>query len=132
MEAESCGMPYARRVVSIYRKSTNKKTQKTITDTRYFITSLDTHEIGFEGLERLGRGHWSVENRNHWRRDATLWREDATRLRNPKAAFNLALLRNAMLALIPPDFKPLATAFEYYNRYPTAAISLLKSTRPLI
>ncbi|MCF6313802.1 MAG: ISAs1 family transposase [Verrucomicrobiales bacterium] len=132
MEAESCGMPYSRRVVSIYRKSTNKKTGKVTIDTRYFITSLDDHQASAEHLERLGRGHWSVENKNHWRRDATLWREDATRLRTPKAAFNLALLRNALLALIPPEFKPLATAFEHYNRHSTAAIALLKSTRPLI
>ena len=41
---------------------------------------------------RLIRGHWGgVENRNHWSKDA-IWREDATRSRNPNLVGNLALL----------------------------------------
>lgn len=131
MEAESCGIPYARRAVSITRVSFHKKTGNTTTETRYFITSLEDNEASAERLERLGRGHWSVENKNHWRRDATLWREDATRLRRPQSALNLALLRNSLLALIPPGFMPLATAFEHYARKPSAAIALLTSTHPI-
>ena len=45
------------------------------------------------------RGHWAgCESRNHWRRDAIL-REDDTRSRNPGVVTNLALLRNAVIAL---------------------------------
>ena len=120
-------MPYARQVLSVSRESTEKKSGKVTLETRYFLSSLDTHEATPERLAALVRGHWSVENRNHWRRDATLWREDFCRLRRPRAALNLALLRNALLALIPPKFKPLATAFEHYTRSPAAAIALLNS-----
>ena len=47
-------------------------------------------------LAALARGQWSVENPNHWRRDA-LWGEDRCRLRNKNAACALALLRTALL-----------------------------------
>jgi hypothetical protein len=45
------------------------------------------------------RGHWSVENPNHWRRDA-LWKEDQCRLRSPNSACALALLRTTLISLI--------------------------------
>ena len=127
LEAEACGMPFARQVLSMRRESIDKKSGECSEEIRYFLTSLDTHEATAKQLATLVRGHWSVENRNHWRRDATLWREDSCRLRNPRAALNFALLRNALLALIPPEFKPLAEAFEHYNRRPAAAIALLNS-----
>ena len=47
------------------------------------------------------REHWSVENRNHHKRDASAWQEDRHRHRKPNAALNLALTRNVLLALIP-------------------------------
>lgn len=130
LEAESCGIPFARQVLSLRRESIDKKSGELSEETRYFLTSLDPHEASPERLASLVRGHWSVENRNHWRRDATLWREDSCRLRNPRAALNFALLRNALLALIPPEFKPLAVAFEHYNRRPAAAIARLNSKKP--
>jgi predicted transposase YbfD/YdcC len=70
----------------------------------------------------IGREHWSVENKNHWRRDATVWREDRSARRKPKGAKNLALLRGALLALIPSDqFDSLNAAFDYYRDHRTTA-----------
>jgi len=66
----------------------------------------------------------------HWKRDASQWREDACRLRRPKAARNFALPRNALLALIPQKLKPLIVAFEHYSRNLAAAIKLLQSKLP--
>ncbi len=75
---------------------------------------------------------WSVENKNHWRRDATRWREDRSVRRKPKGAKNLALLRGAILALIPQEkFASLNAAFDHYTEHRTEAIRLLTQTAPL-
>ncbi len=46
------------------------------------------------------------------------------------AAQNFALLRNVLLALIPPELKPLIVAFEHYSRDLAVAIKLLQSKLP--
>ena len=62
------------------------------------------------------REHWRVENRNHWRREASLWREDRAPKRTARGAKNLALMRSALLAVIAfEDFESRSDAFEYYR-----------------
>lgn len=79
------------------------------------------------------RGHWSVENRNHYKRDASAWQEDRHRHRQPNAALNLALTRNVLLALIPFEpGQPLAEFFEQYHRHPPHALRLLLHARPVL
>jgi predicted transposase YbfD/YdcC len=129
ISAEACGMPHARQVLRLEKRTTFKKSGRTENETHLFITSLDTGQASPQRLADIIRGHWSVENKNHWCRDATRWREDHCRLRRPNAAFNLALLRNTMLALIPSDFRPFDAAFDYYLSHPAAAITLLTRTR---
>lgn len=56
---------------------------------------------------------WSVENFNHWKRDSTNWKKDRETKRKPKGAKNLALSRNAPLAVIPFErFGSLNDAFD--------------------
>ena len=90
-------MPAVRQAVAVHATRTIKKTGATSTFQRLFITSLTAQEAGAERLGRIIRGHWGIENRNHWRRDAC-WGEDTRcRLRNANAACALALLRSALL-----------------------------------
>ena len=73
-------------------------------------------------------GHWAgVEIRNHWRRDS-LWGEDRSRTRKPRALANLTLLRNALLAVIPAHFPdlPLKQIFERLHSNPSAALRVLR------
>jgi predicted transposase YbfD/YdcC len=42
------------------------------------------------------RGHWSIDNLNHYKRDTSLWREDDHRHRRVPIALNLALTRYAL------------------------------------
>lgn len=56
-------------------------------------------------LENAVRGHWSIENRNHHKRDDRVRQEDRHRRRRINVAQNLALTRNALLAIIPFDEK---------------------------
>ncbi len=76
----------------------------------------------------MSRSHWAgVENRNHWRRDASLG-EDRTRLRNPRALANLALLRGANLRLLsadgPEDWLPAKK--ERLAANPASALALIR------
>ena len=87
--------------------------------------------MSFARHAEIARKHWSVENKNHWRRDATRWREDRSVRRKPKGAKNLALLRGAILALIPlEDFSSLNTAFDHYINHRTEAIGLIVKATP--
>jgi predicted transposase YbfD/YdcC len=66
----------------------------------YYVSSLEKDERTPENLLNLIRNHWGgVENRNHWRKDAC-WGEDRTRSRNRNIVGALALVRNALLAIV--------------------------------
>ena len=77
----------------------------------------------------LIRGHWGgVEVRNHWRRDALLG-EDASRSRHANLLANVALIRNALLALLAehhPD-QPLLQMLEQFHSRPSRCLNLLNS-----
>ena len=63
----------------------------------YIVTSLSAAEAGPERLLELSRGHWGIENRLHWVRDASM---DEDRCRVRAGARALAGLRNLVLWLI--------------------------------
>ena len=97
---------------------------------RHFLTSLNPGET--QRIPAAVRGHWSVENLNHYKRDTCLWREDNHRHRRVNIAQNLALTRNALLAIIP--FGPsgtLSSWFEVYQRHPAKAVQLILQATPV-
>jgi len=98
---------------------------------RIFGTSHTIDEKTTAQFAKIVRGHWSVENLNHWKRDATYWREDRAPKRNPRGAKNLALLRNALLAVIPFErFDSLNDAFDHYRDNRAKSVQLIKSAPP--
>jgi predicted transposase YbfD/YdcC len=99
--AMECGFAYARSIIAVWNKvERGGKETQTI---RYYISSHSPEDHTPARWHRLIRGHWAgVENRNHWSKDA-IWREDATRSRNPNLVGNLALLRNALLAIVAEE-----------------------------
>ncbi|MFN9664486.1 MAG: hypothetical protein ACK57I_13295, partial [Akkermansiaceae bacterium] len=69
---------------------------------------------------------------NHWKRDATYWREDKAPKRNARGAKNLALIRNALLAVIPfEEFESLNYAFDYYRDNREKSVKLITTARPV-
>ena len=123
------GFPHAEQVFSITREWTEKKSGTVKEATRWFITSLRAEEADEHRLLKETRGHWSVENKNHWRRDSRAWEEDKCLHRKSKPAQNLAILRNTLLALIPEDVHGnLPATLEYYRDHKSQAIALLCST----
>jgi hypothetical protein len=84
-------------------------------------------------LGRAVRGHWSVENRNNHKRDDSVWQEDRHRHRRPRVAQNLALTRNALLAVIPFDEKRnLPSLIAHDQQNPKLAIELIFHAPPQI
>jgi TnpA family transposase len=70
-----------------------------------------------------------VENRNHDKRDDSVWQED--RHRRINVAQNLALTRNALLALIPFDEKhKLPSLIADDQERKPLAINLILNARP--
>ena len=94
-----------------------------------------SHEYGSKTaaqISKMIREHWSVENLNHWKRDATYWREDRAPKRNARGAKNLALMRNALLAVIPFEaFDSLNDAFDYYRDHREKSVKLITTARPV-
>ena len=129
----NAGLPGARSAITVQRDWSEKKdplqTQKS--HTRCFLSSLPAKEKS--RATRAVREHWSVENRNHHKRDASAWQEDRHRHRKPNAALNLALTRNVLLALIPfEQGQALAHFFEHYHRHRHHALRLILKASPVL
>ena len=91
--------PGARQAFRVVRERTDAKTGTASTETAYGITSVPAERAGPARLLAWNRGHWQVENANHYRRDATMG-EDASRIRARHAPANNATLNNIALAVV--------------------------------
>ena len=95
----STGFAGSRIIVKIRSTRIQKKSGKASIEERYYLSSQEWSERSPEGWIDLSRSHWAgVENRNHYRRDATLG-EDGTRCRHAGLLANLALLRSVCLLM---------------------------------
>jgi predicted transposase YbfD/YdcC len=65
-------------------------------EVRYYISSLP---VGVKRFARAVRSHWSIENSCHWTLDMT-FREDESRIREPKTRENFAWLNRFSLSLL--------------------------------
>jgi predicted transposase YbfD/YdcC len=74
------------------------KSGKVTREVSYGVTSLEVDRANAATLERLWRGHWTIENRLHYVRDVSFG-EDAGHAAAGSTARALASVRNALLAL---------------------------------
>ena len=72
---------------------------KPTVEIEYAITSLSPARADAAALLSYWRGHWGIENRLHWVRDAVL-REDYCRANVGHSPQNLAACRNVGLSLL--------------------------------
>ena len=91
--------PGARQVIVRRCQRIRLKTGKTSDEIRYAVTSLSREQAGAKQLEALWRGHWTIENRQHYVRDET-WREDRCQIHKGHAAQALAAIKNLLLAIL--------------------------------
>jgi hypothetical protein len=115
-------------VIVVRCTRTVKRTAVTTDEVRYDLSSAEPTTRTPTQWLALIQGHWAgVEIRNHWRRDA-IWGEDRSRTRNPNALANLALVRSALLALLPDHFPDLSLPQikERLHSRPAACFRLLR------
>jgi len=117
-------------LIVLRSERTIKKTSLSSTESRYYLSSTPPGQYRPEQWLGLIRGHWGgVEVRNHWRRDA-LMGEDRSRSRNANLLANLALIRNALLAILPQHLEAssLPELIESMHSKPSACYALLRQS----
>lgn len=75
------------------------KTGKIRHEVVYGLSSLSMRQAAPKRLLQLGRGHWGIENRLHWRRDVTLG-EDRCQTRTGAVPSLLVQLNSTVLSLM--------------------------------
>lgn len=119
--------PFARSLIVVRSEQTVKKTGRTTTEARYYLSSMPAQDPRPERWLAWIRGHWGgVEIRNHWRRDAVLG-EDGSRSRNVTLLANLALIRNALLRVLADELEDqsLPVLLERLHSHPGRGLALL-------
>jgi len=126
MEADFC---FARTLIVLRNTRCVKKTGQSTTEPHYYLSSAPPDQYRPDQWLALIRGHWAgVEIRNHWRRDV-IFGEDQSRSRQPNLLANMALLRNALLALLAEHFpdEPSPALLENLSRKTDHNITMLCS-----
>jgi predicted transposase YbfD/YdcC len=119
--------PFARSLIVVRSEQTVKKTGRTTTEARYYLSSVPAQDPAPERWLAWIRGHWGgVEIRNHWRRDAVLG-EDGSRSRNVTLLANLALIRNTLLRVLADELadQSLPVLLERLHSHPGRGLALL-------
>ena len=117
----------ARQAFRVTRQRTDLKTGETSEEIAYGITSVPAHRADPEQLLAWNRGHWAIENRNHYRRDASLG-EDKSRIRARHAPANNATLNNIALAIVfHRGFRHLPEANLHFLMRPHDALDAILS-----
>ncbi len=134
LDQDISSFPGARQFVRITREWVETNSDEFKSETRHFITSLERGRRSAARVAQAIRGHWSVENKNHWKRDTSLWKEDASRPRKKASGGQvLALLRGAILRLHDAEgFESLNAGFHHHTAKPWAALRLIKTPPPQI
>jgi len=82
-----------RRVVCLHRHTEHLKSGKISSETVYLISSLSSEKASPAQLPDINRGHWGIENRNHYVRDVT-FDEDRSQVRTKSDPRMMAALRH--------------------------------------
>ena len=85
--------------VAMVESERTVKGETTSKERRYYISSLKAEA---KELNRVIRGHWSIENSLHWVLDIA-FREDDSRIRKDNGPENVATLRHIALNLLKQD-----------------------------
>ena len=119
--------PHVAQVFRVRRERTILKTGEQSVEYAYGITSVKAEYGSAKQLLAWNRGHWSIEVKNHLRRDKT-FDEDACLARAGLAPANRATCNNIALALILHQGNTnAAAALRHFTLYRKAAFAALLS-----
>jgi len=111
-------------------RSERLKTGKVSQDVSFGLTSLGWEQVTPAELERLWRSHWTIENRAHYVRDATLG-EDRCQIHVGAAPQALAALRNTLICLLrAKGWTNIADALRDYGASVKRALTLIGARHP--
>jgi len=100
---------------------------KTEVQVNYAITSLSATQGDAQGLLRLSRDYWGIENKLHWVRDVTM-DEDRCQIRSGAAPQAMAACRNLVIGLLRRrKVGNIAAALRTYAGRPGMAVALVLS-----
>jgi predicted transposase YbfD/YdcC len=101
------------------------KTGKRTCEVTYGLVSMTPEEAGAVAIERLWRGHWTIENQQHYVRDVTFG-EDAGHAAQGTTAHALAALRNGLLMLFrSAHWRSIPDALAHYGAAVARAWTLI-------
>jgi hypothetical protein len=113
--------PHVAQVCRIERTVTDLKSATQRQETLFALTSLPPEQASPQRLLELNCGHWSIENRCHYVRDAT-FDEDRSRIRVGHGPAVMAALRNFAIALARlHGFANIASALRAFAHQPRRA-----------
>lgn len=117
--------PEAEQVARRCCRRVDIKSGKVTSEVTYAVTSLDRKRAGARQLEALWRGHWTIENREHYVRDVTLL-EDRCQMHEGNAPRALAALKNGLLAALRyRGWRNIAGAIRYFAVSAARALAFL-------
>ncbi len=101
------------------------KTGRVRHEVTYGLTSLPAADTTPAEVERVWRGHWTIENRRHYVRDV-VFGEDANQAWVGSTPQALAALRNAIMSLLRClGWASITNALAHYGAYVPRALRLL-------
>lgn len=90
--------PGAEQALCLERRVVRLSTGEISTETVYGLISLASDQLDLSKVLTRWRGHWRIENREHWVRDVIM-ADDACRVHQASCPQVLAALRNAVISL---------------------------------
>jgi hypothetical protein len=125
--ARGTAWPHLAQVCRVERQRVHLDTGLTQREVTYAITSRAPERADAARLLAALRGHWGIENRLHWVRDAT-FDEDRARIRSGAAPQATAACRNLAIALLRrAGHANIAAACRTYAGRPRDAVALVAS-----
>jgi len=122
--------PGLQQVVKRTTRRVITKTGEVTEAVTYAITSLSPQKADARTLERLWRGHWTIENRVHYVRDVSMG-EDAGRSHRGNIPVALALFRNLVLSLLRlAGWQSIPNAFRHYRAHLVESLHLFGFSPP--
>ncbi len=108
------GWPGLQSIVKVQSERYDKKTARTCSQIRYYISSLPADAVL---INETVRQHWSIENNLHWSLDV-LFKEDESLKKKGHSALNYSLI--AKLALMMLEKEPTPKLSKPSKRYRAA------------
>jgi predicted transposase YbfD/YdcC len=96
---ERLGFPGCQIALRVDREARSPSGKILLSDSRYFVASIDPASVTSSGLQSYVREHWQVENCLHFVKDRW-WDEDRHYTKRPGLAEAFAALTNAALSIL--------------------------------